>query len=278
MPLIEPTIECRFCNKKLPPGKVYCKNCKQYNWDFPTDQDDNGKDFVRLSDARVSEVERIPTLSPEMDTFFGGGIVRTGCYLFGGKPGAGKTTVMLQIAECFIKRYDRDVLYVANEQSAAEIRETALRIGITRLQNIVLVKAMGGLQRNFWDYFEEFQPCLSITDSLTKLVGDDMSLAVKVAEDLKALSVEKLAPSLIINQVTKGEEHAGLNKLQHAVDCTALLYRRKKKDVYWVADKNRFGIAPRCLRLEMTPTGLVPKALDEEEDDDGEEEIEGGTD
>jgi|SRR5271166_836831 len=265
-----PTVACRTCNAKLQDGKVYCRKCKTYNWDFAAKLDDD-TDVVRLSDARVSEVERIPTMSPEMDEFFGGGIVRTGCYLIGGKPGAGKTTVMLQLSDLFIDRFKKDVLYIANEQSADEIRSTAVRLGIRNMHNICIVKAMGGLRRNLWEYFNEFPPCLSIVDSLTKLVGDDMALAVKVAEDLKATAVEKLAPSLIVNQVTKDETHAGLNKLQHSVDFTGLLYREGQDGVYWVSEKNRFGKAPVMLKLVMTSKGLMQGEMDDDEEEDEED-------
>jgi DNA repair protein RadA/Sms len=284
-----PVTLCRDCRHPLPPGCVQCVNPRCRTWNFPTTSEIED-DVVRLSDATVSQVERCGTLCATMDYFFGGGIVRTSTILIGGAPGAGKTTLMLQLSDVFIERFHkRDVIYIANEQSAAEIRDVALRLAIKNMHEICIVKAMGGLKSNLYTLVMSYKPCLVIVDSLTKLVGEDMLLAVHVAEQLKALTVELNCPSLIVNQVTKGLDHAGLQKLQHATDTNCMIYTDPEDGSRVLAtDKNRNGPAPRAINMAMTEKGLTvlgvlddseqraakERATSEEDDDEDDDEVE----
>ena len=101
----------------------------------------------------------------------------------------------------------------------------------------------------------------------------------------------------MVNQVTKGGEHAGLNKMQHAVDATMMfeVWGENPEDPRRLhVRKNRNGPAPVSQFFEMTAGGLFgiseEEALirlndkgqskpvernygdDEEEEEDGEEE------
>jgi predicted ATP-dependent serine protease len=262
---------CGSCKKPVPFGKMRCVFCGA--WNFGLGDDGEESECVRLSDARVSIVPRLRTLHPDMDRFFGGkpedpgvtrlsgaaptqGLVQTSTCLVAGAPGSGKTTMFLQLADCISaqcldKRGEyRDVIYIANEQSADEIRAKALEIGIKRLHQIVIVKTMGGLRGNLWEICERYSPCLMIVDSLSKLVGRDMELAVLVASQMKELSVRLNCPTLLVNQVTKSLDHAGLEKLQHEVDMTCLIQTLGPKRVM-ESEKNRNGQAPLGLVLEM---------------------------
>ncbi len=154
---------------------------------------------------------------------FGGGIATTSVTLLGGEPGAGKTTLCLQLADIFASRFSMEVLYIANEQEASELKETARRLKVVRTGQIRIVKAMGGVQHDIGDLLMKYKPCLTILDSLTKWSGEDLNLAVVIAQRLKDYAVALKCPIIAINQVNKGGDHAGLEKLQHAVDTTAML-------------------------------------------------------
>lgn len=68
-----------------------CPNQKCGEWNFAASDKDSEQEVVRLSDAKISIVPRLPTLHPEMDLFFGGGgIVQTSTMLLGAEPGFGK--------------------------------------------------------------------------------------------------------------------------------------------------------------------------------------------
>jgi len=221
---------------------------------------------VLLSDARLRVVERFET--GLVDVCFGGGIPRTGVTLLGGDPGAGKTTLCLQIADLFGLREGKEVLYIANEQEAEELLETAVRIRLQAKEKIRVVRGMGGIREDLGDLILQFAPCAIILDSVTKWSGDDLRVAVTLCQRLKDYTVRLRAPSIVINQVTKDGDHAGLNQMQHAVDCTMLFYvdddPRERRCLY--TRKNRFGPAPVMQFFEMTPHGLIPSPDEESHD------------
>jgi DNA repair protein RadA/Sms len=219
-------------------------------------------DTVLLSDAKLAEVERVRT--GVVDICFGGeepdvGIVRTSIALLGGDPGAGKTTLCLQLSDIFAGKYHQETLYIANEQDPAEIKTTGGRLRLKNMGLIRIVKAMGGVQTDIGAYLLHYKPCLIVLDSVTKWSGEDMNLAVTICQRLKDYTVRLNAPSLVVNQVTKGGEHAGLNKMQHAVDATMLfeVWGENPDDPRRLhVRKNRFGPAPVSQYFEMTPRGL----------------------
>ncbi len=265
------TNKCRECQTVLLPGRIECPKCKTRNVPNPQSMEDS---TVLLSDAKLSEVERVRT--GLCDEVFGGGIARTSVILLGGEPGAGKTTLCLQIADIFAARFTaHEVLYIANEQEASELKSTAKRLNIERPSQIRIVRAMGGVQHDIGELLLRFKPSLVILDSLTKWSGEDLNMAVIIAQRLKDYAVALHAPVIAINQVNKGGDHAGLEKLQHAVDTTAMFdilddFKQEDGTVprRLMTMKNRFGAAPEEQFYKMTETGLVGLALEEKKDED----------
>jgi DNA repair protein RadA/Sms len=246
---------------------------------------------VLLSDAKLAVVERIHT--GLVDVCFGGGVARTSVNLIGGDPGAGKTTLCLQLCDFLSGKYNKESLYIANEQDAAELKTTAERLNLKNKHRIRIVKAMGGVSHDIGTLLLHYSPCATVLDSVTKWSGEDMNLAVIICQRLKDYTVRLNAPTFVVNQVNKGGEHAGLNKLQHAVDSTMLfeIWGENPNDPRRLhVRKNRFGAAPVSQYYEMTATGLLEiseeEALirlknegqeapeSEPEDVDGEEETE----
>jgi predicted ATP-dependent serine protease len=165
----------------------------------------------------------------------------------------------------------REGLYIANEQSPEELTETARRLDLKNMGRIRIVRAMGGFQYDIGDLLLRFNPCFIVLDSVTKWAGEDMNVAVTICQRLKDYCVRLNSPAIVINQVTKGGDHAGLNKMQHAVDMTAMFDiliddgEEIKPDTprrLW-ASKNRFGPAPIEQFFEMTADGLVEIELDD---------------
>lgn len=237
---------------------------------------------MRLSDAKVSIVPRLATIHPAMDLFFGGGgIVQTSTGLIAAPPGFGKTSVLLQVADCISQvTGNRDVAYVANEQTPDEIRAKAIELGVKNLHQMCIINMMGGMRGSLFDLLTRMMPCLIIVDSLTKLVGRDLAFAVVIASEFKSLSVTLKAPTIFINQVTKELDHAGLEMLQHEVDLTALGHMEGSKR-YLQSEKNRNGPAPLTLGMQMRGKedfamgrgGLeVLGLVEEDEDTEGEGE------
>src|ERR1700730_2091666 len=238
------TCSAPYCGTMISPDKLRCPKCK--HWHVPViGGGPEDEETVLLSDARVTEVKRLSI--GFLDEVFGGGLVTTSTNLVAGPPGAGKTTLFLQLCDLIIEIYqgEREALMIANEQSAHEIKATAQRIQVKHLNKIRILKAMGGLRSDLGATIDFYKPCIIILDSLTKLTGDDPNLGLMVCQRLKFVSVKYEAPCLIVNQINKDGDHAGIMKLQHEVDATFFL---EKDDAdgsrYLYSTKNRNGEAP----------------------------------
>lgn len=266
-------MNCIHCNKPLAEGKYRCVNpkCRMWNVAATQSMDDT---VVPLGGKDAPPVKR--TLTGIADKCFGGavvdgkvigkGIAETAVILFGGDPGAGKTTMCLQLANVFGGIYKKKVLYIANEQHYDELNETATRLELEHMGFINIVKAMGGVQHDIGALLLHYQPCLTVLDSVTKWSGEDVNEAVVICQRLKDYTVRLRAPTLVINQVTKAGDHSGLNKMQHAVDCTALLEvlgENPEDPRRFHIRKNRNGVAPISQYFEMTPLGMFE--IDEQE-------------
>src|SRR6185369_6165998 len=86
---------------------------------------------VRLAEIQEPAVPRITTDLPELDRVLGGGLVPGSLVLVGGEPGVGKSTLLLQAAAGIVRAAaDRRVLYVSGEESGAQVRLRAQRLGL----------------------------------------------------------------------------------------------------------------------------------------------------
>lgn len=270
--------KCRECGAPLPPLAKRCVNrkCRAWNLASKAKVEDH---VVRLSEVTAQKVARVRT--GLVDTVFGGGIARTSVNLLAGEPGAGKTTLCLMLSDIFLDYFPTsDVLYIANEQDPREIAETGERLRLRYMPRICVVKAMGGVTFDIGDIFLGYKPCLVLLDSITKWVGEDMALAVIMAQRLKDWAVKLEAPVIIVNQVTKDGDHAGRKQLEHAVDWAGMFEIMKdvtaddgsplpvaQRPRVLASSKNRFGPAPEEQFYKMTERGLVEVTLGS--DDDG---------
>lgn len=259
--------KCRECKMPMTLGMRQCRNpkCRAWNITRPVKLDDS---TVLMSEVTTSNVNRI--ITGLVDLVFGGGIAETSVNLLAGDPGAGKTTLALQLADVFLEQFPaKEVLYIANEQSAKEIADTGVRLRLKHVTRIRIVKAMGGVQHDIGDLLNAYKPCFVILDSITKWAGEDMGLAVTIVQRLKDYCVALNCPALVVNQVTKDGDQAGLKQLEHAVDMAAMFETLldavdelgnaippKLAPRRFMSSKNRFGPAPEEQFFLMTETGL----------------------
>ena len=267
-------MKCKDCGAKISDGMFQCPNPKCRAINIGSSGFDLTQHVVRLSEVR-GKTERLPRYKTGLvDDVFGGGIVQTSVVLLGGEPGAGKTTLCLQLCDEISNQTGRDSLYIANEQSDIELEETSRRLQLRRPELVCIVKAMGGVTFPIADVLVQFKPCFLVLDSLTKWSGEDLQLAVTISQQLKDLAVLLKCPVIAINQVNKSDDHAGLKQLQHAVDMCAMFdiligeldengkpLPAKLAPRRLMSTKNRFGPAPEEQYFSMTETGLVPVTL-----------------
>ena len=81
----------------------------------------------RLSAVKTDQQVRTSVGMEELDRVLGGGLVAGSVVLIGGDPGIGKSTLLLQVLSTLSDKLDS--LYVTGEESAAQVRLRAERLG-----------------------------------------------------------------------------------------------------------------------------------------------------
>src|SRR5579875_901971 len=82
---------------------------------------------IPIADVDAAAASARPTGMDELDRVLGGGLVPGAVLLLAGEPGVGKSTLLLEAAS--LVAGTRRVLYVTGEESAAQVRLRADRIG-----------------------------------------------------------------------------------------------------------------------------------------------------
>ncbi len=216
---------------------------------------------VRLTDIGESREERLPTGIGELDRTLGGGIVAGAVVLVGGDPGIGKSTILLQMSDA-IARSGEAVLYVSGEESAAQIRMRARRLGVE--SPLVSVFTETDVHRII-ETASATPPGVLILDSIQTVFTSDITgspgSVSQIRESAAALvryAKESGVPVFIVGHVTKQGAIAGPRILEHMVD-TVLYFEGDKRLPYRIlrAVKNRFGSTDEIGVFEMTGLGLA---------------------
>lgn len=171
--------------------------------------------------------------------------------LLGGEPGVGKSTLLLEMA----KRLKKRVYYLAGEESPAQIRLRARRLG---LNDLLLLKETR--LEPLLAFLEEAPPEVLFVDSIQTLeAGGAPGSLVSVREATSALvrfAKEQGTATLLVGHVTKEGVVAGPKAIEHAVDATLYL---ETAGVYRVlrSAKNRFGPVGEMGVFRMEERGLL---------------------
>ena len=217
---------------------------------------------IALADIESERIARITTAMREFDNVLGGGIVPGSLTLVGGPPGAGKSTLLLQIASSLSRH--GDVVYVCGEESAAQVKLRAARLGVDAP---LLVFAETNL-RAVLDELERIDPIAVIVDSIqTVWLPESESYAGSVTQvrdctqALMEFAKRTGCATFIVGHVTKDGAIAGPRLLEHLVD-TVLYFEGESTGEYRIlrAYKNRFGSIDEICVFAMHDTGLTEVA------------------
>ncbi|NLY91931.1 MAG: DNA repair protein RadA [Firmicutes bacterium] len=199
---------------------------------------------------------------PELDRLFGGGLVPGSMVLLGGEPGAGKSTLLLQIAALLAEKYGR-VLYVSAEESPAQVRLRAGRLGVNAPELYLLpAEAIEAVRTEV----EELNPVAVILDSVQTLkTTDHPGLAGspiqvrEVVQGIMGLVKERGMICFLVGHITKSGLLAGPKLIEHMVD-VVLYFEGDRRYPYRVLRvvKNRFGSTQEIALLNMGDQGLTP--------------------
>jgi DNA repair protein RadA/Sms len=206
------------------------------------------------------------------DALGGDGLVPSSVMMLTGTPGAGKTTMLLQLANAITKA-GHICLYNTGEESLHQVKMVAerlnLREGFYVGQDTLVTELLAHA-----DSLRKANPnkqVFVLQDSLQTLNDGKWGEAtnsvtpMRCAELLTDWAKATYGIVIFIGQVNKDGEFQGKNGILHAIDVRGSIYidQSKKSETYgeriFEVTKNRFGCSGRAYVLGMRRDGLYEK-------------------
>jgi len=197
----------------------------------------------------------------EFNRVLGGGIVPGSLVLIGGDPGIGKSTLLLQVAG-MVAQSGGQVLYVCGEESVAQIRIRAERLGLVGERLYLLPETA---LENILECGQELLPQLMVIDSVQTVYLEGLASAAGSVGQLRecTLRLMQWAKSsgvsvFLVGHVTKDGTIAGPHVLEHIVDVVLYLEGERFSSFRLLRGvKNRFGSTNEVGVFEVRDRGLV---------------------
>ena len=261
---------CQNCGHEAPKWLGKCPSCSEWNTFVEEIIEKNIPSVVAFSSStRNAKPQAIHTIEnqehvrlilkdAELNRVLGGGLVPGSLILFGGEPGIGKSTLLLQMA---VDEDKLNVLYVSGEESEQQIKMRAERIGLTNQHCYILTET--NIQ-NIFKQAEETQPELLIIDSIQTLFSTHIESSPGSISQVRECTAQLLryakqtgVPVFLIGHITKEGSLAGPKVLEHMVDAV-LQFEGDRNHVYRLlrSIKNRFGSTNELGIYEMLGSGL----------------------
>jgi DNA repair protein RadA/Sms len=206
------------------------------------------------------------------DAIGGEGLVPSSVMMLTGTPGAGKTTMLLQLANA-ITGSGHICLYNTGEESLYQVKMVAERLklkngfvcGQDTLVEDLLEHADQLRKANKGKQVFVLQDSLQTLDDGKYAGGTNSMTTVRATEMLTDWAKATYGIVAFIGQVTKSGDFAGKQTILHAVDLRARLFidEEKRSETYgeriFEVTKNRFGCSGKSYILGMDKLGLVEK-------------------
>ena len=214
----------------------------------------------KLSEVNLENHERMQLAMPEVDRPLGGGVVPGSVILWGGEPGIGKSTLILQVCHAMAKA-GRSVLYASGEESEAQIKMRAERLGAA--DDDLFVYSGGNLDVIVSEAEKE-KPSMLVIDSIQTMylsanespMGSPAQIRDCTAVLVRLAKSENIAV-MIIGHVTKEGNLAGPRILEHMVDVVFYLEGDRSYQFRVLRTvKNRFGSTAESGLFVMEGQGL----------------------
>lgn len=223
-----------------------------------------GVSAARLSEVETGNSDRLVTRIQEFNRVMGGGLIRDSLTILSSPPGCGKSSLALMIAEDLAEQGCK-ALYASGEESASQIKRRADRIlnGVNDNLWILSDTSMNNVLR----HIDAIDADFVVTDSIQTFVMDGVdsrpgspTQTMQCAGELLHTAKDPARPRAIImiGQMTKENELAGLRALEHMVDTVLLMDSSAGEEIRSLyCSKNRFGSTGEMGFFSMTESGLV---------------------
>ncbi|MEA3288260.1 MAG: DNA repair protein RadA, partial [Candidatus Marinimicrobia bacterium] len=215
-----------------------------------------------LNEMSHGESNRIRTSQAEFDAVVGGGLVKGSIILFGGQPGIGKSTLLLQLCGLMAEA-GHAILYFSGEESGEQLAMRADRLGVRADK---LMFANEAVVENISRSMEELRPTLVVVDSIQTAYSESgenlpgsLSQVRESAAQLLRVAKSLNVCTVLVGHITKDGFLAGPKMLEHLVDTVLYLEGDRQSQVRLLrAAKNRFGSTSELGVYEMQRKGLIP--------------------
>ena len=214
-----------------------------------------------LREISLERGDRLATGLGELDRVLGGGVVRGSLVLIGGDPGIGKSTLLLQAARA-LARAAPPVLYISAEESAAQVKMRADRLGIAADGLLLWAETdLSAVQAAL----DDVKPRALIVDSIQTVYLPELESAPGSVAQVRECGARLMTlarglgvATFLVGHVTKEGALAGPRVLEHLVD-TVLYFEGESHHAYRIlrAVKNRFGSTNEIGVFEMGERGLT---------------------
>jgi len=220
---------CQSCGHHSSKWMGKCSQCNEWNTYLEETSQSSGTSSIALkkrsqptalSNVKILDIERITLSDSELNRVLGGGVIPGSLILFGGEPGIGKSTLMLQLA---VNNPSLNTLYVSGEESAEQIKVRAERIATSLPDStLILTETEIGF---IIEHAKEIRPDIIIIDSIQTIHNANLDSASGSISQIRECTNEILKfakpngiPVFIIGHITKDGSLAGPKVLEHMVD------------------------------------------------------------
>lgn len=262
---------CQNCGHQAPKWLGRCPSCGEWNTFVEEVVTKSKKEVTAFSKSSKKqsrpqaihtiesrEEDRILLKDNELNRVLGGGLVPGSLILFGGEPGIGKSTLLLQMS---MQELNQKILYVSGEESENQIKMRAERIGSLNENCFLLTETS---LESIFIHAEHLAPSMLIIDSIQTLHSEQIESSPGSVSQVRECTAQLLrfskqteTPVFLIGHITKEGALAGPKVLEHMVDAV-LQFEGDRNHVYRLlrSIKNRFGSTNELGIYEMLGNGL----------------------
>ncbi|MDL2310934.1 DNA repair protein RadA [Peptostreptococcaceae bacterium OttesenSCG-928-C18] len=264
--------KCKECNYESISWTGKCPNCDSWgslkeveivSSKVSAKKDLKLKEATKLRDVKIDSSERIVTSIEELNRVLGGGIVRDSVTILTAKPGAGKSTLFLEMANDLATKNVK-VLYISGEESESQIKSRAIRI-MKEIPNNIWIVSTTSMDLAI-ENIKMLNPDIILLDSIqtftlneyTSRAGSPVQ-TIECANALVDIAKNKDNPKAVfmIGHMTKSDEMAGLRTLEHLVDTVIYLEGEIDESLrVLMSTKNRFGRTGEIGLFDMREDGI----------------------
>ncbi|HPL71651.1 MAG TPA: DNA repair protein RadA, partial [Rectinema sp.] len=254
---------CSACGHEEPKWLGRCPECGQWNTMVEAKttgrfEKDKTAFPVPLESVDPALGARVSSGISELDRVLGGGFMRGSAVLLGGEPGIGKSTLLLQA--CSKLGAKGKALYISGEESAAQIRLRAERVGALSKQIEVFC---GNDMHACLSVMDSAHPLLTVVDSIQTVHSEEAGAVPGTPNQIKFCTQEfvewaKSHDSIVIlvAHVTKDGMIAGPKAAEHLVDAVISFEQAENALRVLRTSKNRFGSSDELGFFLMGEAGL----------------------